>query len=377
MDFSYSEVQQMLQSQVQKFVRERYDFETRNALVASEKGYSEEFWKLFAELGWLAVPFTEEEGGLGGSAIDLMVMMEEFGKANLVEPYTANAVLAGTAVAQLAEGPGKQDLVNSIMAGERQLALAYLEPQSRYNPFNVETLAVAEGDIVKINGSKTGVLGGAVADQFIVIARESGETRDRNGLSAFLVDAEAEGVIRRNYPTVDGKRAAELEFANLRIATNARLGIAGEAATGLQLAVDKATVSACAEAVGALEVLLQKTVEYTKTRKQFGTAIATFQALQHRMADMFIECQLARSIVIMAAMALDSQEGEKEKTRAVSAAKSRLGKAIKVIGQEAIQIHGGIGMTNELDVGHLFKRVTALDLQFGDGEYHTERYASL
>ena len=377
MDFSYSEVQQMLQDQVQKFVRERYDFDTRNVLVASEKGYSEEFWQLFAELGWLAVPFTEDQGGLGGSAVDLMVMMEEFGKANLVEPFTATAVLAGTVAARQSEADGKQDLVSSIMAGELQLALAYLEPQSRYNPFNVQTRAESADNTIILNGCKTGVLGGATAEKFIVIARESGDSRDQKGLSAFLVDSNAGGVSCRPYPTVDGKRAADIEFSNTGIAASARLGAAGDAAESLQAALDKAIVCTCAEAVGALESLLQKTVEYSKTRKQFGTAIATFQALQHRMADMFIECQLARSIVTMAAMALDSQESEKEKSRAVSAAKSRVGKAIKAIGQEAIQIHGGIGMTNELDVGHLFKRVTALDLQFGDGEYHTERYASL
>lgn len=377
MDFSYTEVQQMLQDQVQKFVQKSYDFDTRNSIIASEDGYSKEFWQLFAELGWLAVPFSEEDGGLGGSAIDLMVMMEEFGKANLVEPYTSTAVLCGSLVAALGEGEAKAELLGKIIGGEVQLACAYIEPQSRYNPFNVQTTATVEGDSVTISGKKIGVLNGESADQIIVIARESGETMDQEGLSAFVVDAGTEGVSRRTFATVDGKRAAEIQFDKVRVPVSNRLGASGSAAAGIQYAVDRATVGVCAEAVGALESLLQKTVEYTKTRKQFGTPIATFQALQHRMADMFIECQLAKSIVMMAAMALDSQDSELEKTRAVSAAKSRVGKAIKNVGQEAIQIHGGIGMTEELDVGHLFKRVTALDIQFGDGEYHTERYASL
>jgi len=374
-DFTYTEVQQMLQDQVQKFVQKSYDFETRNQIMESDQGYSKEFWQLFAELGWLAVPFSEEDGGLGGSAVDLIVMMEEFGKANLVEPYTSTAVLCGTLVAGLCEGEQKQELVEKIIGGEIQLACAYIEQQSRFNPFNVETTASVDGDVISLSGKKIGVLNGEAADQFIVIARESGASLDKEGLSAFLVAADAEGLSQRSYPTVDGKRAAEIELNNVPVI--ARLGTGGAAADALQGAIDRATVGVCAEAVGALESLLQRTVEYSKTRKQFGTPIGTFQALQHRMADMFIECQLARSIVMMAAMSLDSQDSADEQTRAVSAAKSRIGKAIKAVGQEAIQIHGGIGMTDELDVGHYFKRVTALDIQFGDGEYHTERYASL
>ena len=377
MDFSYTEVQQMLQDQVQKFVQKSYDFETRNKIVASDEGYSKEFWSLFAELGWLAVPFTEEDGGLGGSAGDLIVMMEEFGKANLVEPYTSTAVLCGSLIADLAEGDQKEELVTGIIGGELQLACAYAEPQSRFNPCNVETSATASGDSIVLEGKKIAVQNGENADKLIVIARESGSATDESGLSAFLVDPNADGVVCRSFPTLDGKRAAEITLSNVAISTGARLGAAGSVAPALRAAIDKATVGVCAEAVGALESLLQKTVEYSKTRKQFGTPIGTFQALQHRMADMFIECQLARSIVMMAAMSLDSDDDAMEKSRSVSAAKSRLGKAIKKVGQEAIQIHGGIGMTEELDVGHLFKRATAIDILFGDGEYHTERYASL
>lgn len=377
MDFSYTEVQQMLQDQVKKFVQKSYDFETRSKLIASEAGYSKEFWQLFAELGWLAVPFSEEDGGLGGSAVDLMVMMEEFGKAMLVEPYTATAVLSGSVIAELGDETRKAELVNSIIGGEIQLACAYAEAQSRYNPLNIQTSASREGDSIVITGKKIAVENGANADKLIVVAREQGEAMDKTGLSAFLVDASADGIVTRGYTTVDGKRAAEIDFNKVKVGDSDRLGASGEAADALLGAIDKATVGISAEAVGALESLLQKTVEYSKTRKQFGTPIGTFQALQHRMADMFIECQLARSIVMMAAMSMDSQDDETTKTKAVSAAKSRVGKAIQKVSQEAIQIHGGIGMTDELDVGHLFKRVTALDIQFGDGEFHTERYASL
>ena len=377
MDFSYTEVQQMLQDSVQKFVIKSYDFDTRNSILKSEKGYSEENWQLFAELGWLAVPFTEEDGGLGGSAVDLMVIMEEFGKANLIEPYMATAVLSGSLVAGLASGDAKAAMLEGIIGGELQLACAIAEPNSRFNSASVATTATVSGDEAVLNGVKIAVANGPNADKLLVTARESGDTRDRDGISVFAVDAGTAGVAIRNYQTVDGKQASEVTLTDVKVPVANRLGEAGAALPAIEAAVNRAIVAVSAEAVGALEVLLQKTVEYSKTRKQFGTPIGTFQALQHRMADMFIQCQLARSIVIMAAMALDSDDSYEEKAKAVAAAKSRVGKAIKDVGQEAIQIHGGIAMTEELDVGHLFKRVTALDLAFGDGDYHTQRYAQL
>lgn len=379
MDFSYTDVQQMLQDSVQKFVQKSYDFDTRNTILNSEKGYSDENWQLFAELGWLAVPFSEEDGGLGGSAVDLMVIMEEFGKANLIEPYTAAAVLSGSLVAELATGEAKTMLVESIIGGELLLASAFAEPGSRFNPGSVATsaAAAADGDDVILNGTKVAVENGPNANKLLVSARESGDVRDAQGISVFVVDASTPGISMRSYQTVDGKMASEVTLTNVKVPASNRLGEAGAALPAIEVATNRAIVAVSAEAVGALEVLLQKTVEYSKTRKQFGTPIGTFQALQHRMADMFIQCQLARSIVIMAAMALDGDDSAEEKARAVAAAKSRIGKAIKDVGQEAIQIHGGIAMTEELDVGHLFKRVTALDLAFGDGDYHTQRFAQL
>lgn len=377
MDFSYTEVQQMLQDQVQRFVQKSYDFETRNKIIATDAGYSQENWSLFAELGWLAVPFTEDDGGLGGSAVDLMVIMEEFGKANVVEPYLPTAVLAGGLIARLADDPRKAQLLEAIMTGETQLACAYAETGSRYNLARVVTSAASEGDGVVINGQKIAVLNAPNADQLLVVARESGEVADRDGLSLFLVDASAEGVSIHGYANIDGKKAAQVKFDNVKVNADARLGEAGAALSALESVIDLATVCVSAEAVGAMEALLQKTVEYSKTRKQFGVPIGTFQALQHRMADMFIECQLARSIVIMAAMQVDSSASDAEKSRAVAAAKSRVGKAIHKVGREAIQIHGGIGTTEELDVGHLFKRVTAIDVMFGDSDFQTERFAAL
>ncbi|HAS47996.1 acyl-CoA dehydrogenase [Gammaproteobacteria bacterium] len=377
MDFSNTEEQQMLQESVQKFVYKSYDFDTRNKIIATEKGFSDENWELFAELGWLTVPFQEEDGGFGGSAVDLVVMMEEFGKAMLVEPFVATTVLAGGLISEQGSAQQKAELLPKIMEGKLQLACAYAEPGSRFNLANIKTSAVADGDNIVLNGSKTAVLNGSNAEVLLVVARESGAATDTTGVSVFMVDATSAGVSIQAFANVDGKKSAEITLKDVSVSATARLGEAGSALSALTAVVDRATLAVSAEAVGAMEAMLHKTVEYSKTRKQFGTAIGTFQALQHRMADMFIECQLARSIAIMAAMKLDGGEDATEKSKSVSAAKSRIGKAINKVGQEAIQIHGGIAMTEELDVGHLFKLVTAAEIMFGNTDYHTERFASL
>lgn len=367
----------MLQESVQKFVHKSYDFDTRKKLIASEQGFSDENWQLFAELGWLTVPFSDEDGGFGGLAVDLMVMMEEFGKAMVVEPFLPTAVLAGGLISTLGSDAQKSSLLPKIMAGEIQLAVAYAEAASRFNLSNVATTAKTEGNEVVLNGTKIIVLNAPNAETLLVTARESGGATDAKGISIFLVDRKASGVTLVDYPTVDDRKAAQVQLNGVRVPASARLGTAGGALPALTKVIDRATVAVCADAVGALEALLTKTVEYSKTRKQFNTPIGSFQALQHRMADMFIECQLARSIVIRAAMKLDGGESEQEKAKAVSATKLRVGKAIRKVGQEAIQIHGGIAMTEELDVSHLFKRITAIDVLFGNGDYHAERFASL
>ena len=377
MDFSYSDEQQMLQESVQKFVIKSYDFDTRKKIVASEKGYSEENWKLFAELGWLTVPFSEADGGFGGRAVDLMVVMEEFGRAMVVEPFVPTAVLGGHLISALGNDSQRQDLIGRIMAGELQIGCGISETNSRYNLARVDTTAKLTGGKVTINGEKLAVLNGGHADLLLVVARDSGQPADRDGISVYVVPGDAKGLKRIAYQNVDGHSAARISLDNVEVPESARLGASGAALTALEKAVDLATVAVAAEAVGAMDSLLQKTVEYSKTRKQFGVPIGTFQALQHRMADMFIECQLARSIVIMAAMKLDSSADDREKTKAVSAAKSRVGRAIRKVGQEAVQIHGGIGITHELDLAHLFKRVTAIENLFGNTDHHTARFAAL
>ena len=377
MDFSYSEEQQMLKESVAKFVQQQYDFDTRNRIAAGGTGYSEENWKLFAELGWLTVPFSEADGGFGDSAVDLMVMMEEFGKAMLVEPYLASVVLSGRLLAALGSERQKAELLPMLMAGNLQLACAWAESGSRYNLANVRLSARSEDGRIILDGTKVNVLNGPSAGKLLVTARESGAAAEREGISVFLVEREANGVHVQDYANLDGGRAAKITFSEVEIPESARLGAPGGAFEALEQVVDHATVAICAQAVGALDSLLQKTVEYSKTRKQFGAHIGSFQALQHRMADMFMECQLARSITVMAAMQLDSSDSAHSKAAAASAAKSRVGKAIRKVGQEAVQIHGGIGMTDELDLAHLFRQVTGLELLFGDADFHTSRFARL
>ncbi|MEX1197681.1 MAG: acyl-CoA dehydrogenase family protein [Pseudohongiellaceae bacterium] len=377
MDFSYSEEQQMLLDSVSRFITNRYDFDTRQKILQRDEGFDPQNWRMFAELGWLTVPFREEDGGFGASAVDLMVVMEEFGKGMVVEPYVPTAVLAGGMVSELGSESVKGELLGPLMEGDLQLALAYAEAGSRYNPANVTTRAEKDGDGYVITGDKILVFNAPSADHIIVVARTAGESCDEQGISAFLVSAGAQGMRQRRYPTVDGHRAAEVHLDGVRVPASALLGEEGAALPALQRVIDRAALAAAAEGLGAMDCLLKKTVEYARTRKQFNTPIGTFQALQHRMAEMFIECQLSRSIVTMAAMTLDSDESEAGKQKSVSAAKSRVGRALRRVGQEAVQIHGGIGMTDELDVGHYFKRVTTLEKLFGDTPFHTQRYALL
>lgn len=376
-DFSYSEEQQMLQDSVQKFVQRHYDFDARRKILGSSEGFSHEYWQLFAELGWLTVPFRAEDDGFGGLATDLMVVMEEFGKAMLVEPFLATAVLGGGLISELGTPEQKAAALPALMSGSLQLAAALAEASSRYNLASVATVARRDGGHYLVNGAKTLVLNAPAAHRLLVSVRTAGDALDPGGVSLLSVDRDAEGVHLQAYATVDGFQAAEVSFDNVRVPVEARLGEEGAAFPALEKVVDRASLAICAEAIGAMDSLLAKTVEYTKTRRQFGTPIAAFQALQHRMADMFIECQLARSIVMMAAMTLDSNVDAVQKQKAVSAAKSRVGRAIRKVGQEAVQLHGGIGITDELDVGHLFKRVTAIETMFGNTDFHTARFARL
>ncbi|WP_299075085.1 acyl-CoA dehydrogenase [uncultured Paraglaciecola sp.] len=373
MDFSLSSEQQMIQDSVARFVRNDYDFESRRKILDSESGFSQKNWALFAELGWLMLPFSEQDGGLGGSMADLMLIMEEFGKGMVVEPFIATTVLAGGLIAECGSQTQKDQYLSQIMAGELHMAFAYAEPQSRYQLNHVTCRASQSDTGFIINGHKSVVLNGNHAEMLVVAARTSGESHDEYGISLFLVDAQHPSVKRKGYANVDGHQAADIWFDNTP--TLELLGEQDNALAAINKIIDKATLAVCAEAVGAMEVALQQTVEYAKTRQQFGRAIGSFQALQHRMVNMFIEHQQAKSILLMAALKMDNNDGVD--ARALSAAKSRIGKAANLVGREAIQIHGGIGMTDELDVGHLFKRLTTIQFLFGSSDNHTKRFASL
>jgi pimeloyl-CoA dehydrogenase small subunit len=376
MDFSLSDEQSLLQDSVARFIQNDYPFEKRQKTVKEELGYSAEHWRTFAELGWLGVPFAEADGGFGGGAVESMIMLEQFGKGLVVEPFLPTVVLAGGALKIAGSAAQKQQYLAGIIEGNVQGALAYAEPQGRYNLADITTTAKRDGDGWVIDGYKAVVLNGPNADVLVVSARMSGGQRDQDGVSLFLVPADAKGISRRDYPTVDALRAAEITFEKVRVAGDALLGEAGAGYAVLEQVIDEGILAVGSEAVGAMEVLYKATVEYCKTREQFGQPIGKFQVLQHRMVDMFMEHEQAKSLMFMAAMRLAEGYGA-EAQKAVSAFKVQVGKSGRFVGQSAIQLHGGMGMTDELSVGHYFKRLTTIDTLFGNVDFHLKRFGRL
>ncbi len=375
MDFSFTEEQSLLQDSVQRFVQNSYEFETRQKLVKTEEGFSRDNWSSFAELGWLALPFAEESGGFGGTAVETMIMMEEFGKGLVVEPYVTTVIMAGSIIEAGGSTAQKEGVLAEIMAGTKLAAVAYVEPQARFNLADVTTSAVASDDGYTLNGFKGVVLGGPSADVLVVPARTSGEQRDRDGITLFLVDASAEGISRRDYPTIDGGRASEVTINNVSVGAGDMLGEAGVGLELLEVGINNGILAVCAEAVGAMEVLYKTTVDYCKTREQFGQPIGKFQVLQHRMVDMFMEHEQAKSLLYMAAIRM-SEDDDVAARKAISALKVQVGKGGRFVGQNAIQLHGGMGMTDELNVGHYFKRITAVETLFGNADFHLKQYSS-
>jgi len=374
MDFSFTQEQVLLRNSVQRFVQDKYSFEARKAILASEEGWRRENWKAFAELGLLAAPFAEEYGGFGGGAIEAMIIMEEFGKGLVVEPYLQTVILCGGLINIAGSKAQKAALLPQIASGDLVLAFAYAEPQGRFNLADLVTKAEKSGDGFVLNGSKAVVAAAPWADKLLVSARTFGGQRDKDGVTIFIVDKMAAGVNRRDYPTIDGQRASEISFENVRLGADAVIGQIGEGLAPLEEVMDRAIAAQCAEAVGCMRVLTDTTVEYCKTRKQFGQPIGKFQVLQHRMADMFMECEQSLSMTYMVNLKLD--ESETERMKAASAAKVQIGKSGRFVGQQAIQLHGGMGMTDELNVGHYFKRLTMIDAQFGNVDYHLKRFAT-
>ena len=369
MNLAPTEEQKLLIESVERFVEKDYPFETRREIAAGEDGFSRENWATFAELGWLAVPFPEDQGGLGGSITDACLIAEQLGRGLVVEPYLWTVVLGG----HLLSRGGRGDLVAQIAEGTLQTAFGFAEPTSRYNLASVETSASEDGGAWTLNGHKAVVFNAPAADTIIVTARTAGDPRDEEGISLFLVDPKAGGVTLRPYPTVDGLRAAEVILEG---APGDLLGEAGAAYPLVEETVDRGIAAVCSEAAGIMHTMLAMTREYTSQRKQFGVPLSKFQVLQHRMADMFNLTEQAISLSWVSAVRA-AGEDPVERARACSASKAFIGKAGRQVGQEAIQMHGGMGMTEEMPISHFFKRLTMIDTLFGNVDHHRRRYSDL
>jgi pimeloyl-CoA dehydrogenase small subunit len=375
MDFSFTEEQTLLRNSVQKFIQNDYTFESRRAIAKSETGWKRENWKAFAELGLLGAPFAEEHGGLGGGPVETMIIMEEFGRGLVIEPYLGTVVLAGGFLRHGGTSEQKEKFIPEIIEGKRVFAFAFAEPQGRYNLADLTVTAKKAGGGYTLNGHKAVAIGAPWADTLVVTARTGGAQRDEKGVSVFLVDKKTKGVSTRDYPTVDGLRASEVTFENVALGAAALVGQEGNGLPLIEQVVDEGIAALSAEAIGAMKVLNDATVEYCKTRKQFGVPIGKFQVLQHRMVDMFMNYEQSVSITYMVTLKLG--EGETKRKKAASAAKVQIGKAGRFIGQNAVQLHGGMGMTDELNIGHFFKRLTMIDTMFGNVDHHLKRYAAL
>ncbi len=375
MDFSLSEEQQLIKDSVDRFVREEYELESRRKYMATDDGFSRENWAKMAELGWMGVSLPEEFGGFDGGPVETMIIMESFGTGLVVEPFFPTVVLGGNFLTKGASDEMKTELLPKLAEGEMMMAFAYAESQSRYNLGDVETTAAKDGEGYVLNGHKAVVINAASADKIVVTARTGGSSRDQDGITVFLVDGDAAGLSRRDYPTVDGLQASELTFENVKVGAEAVLGDVDGGLPLVEEVADHGIAALCAEAVGCMSILLDTTNEYLKTRTQFGVPIGKFQVLQHRAVDMFMEVEQSRSMAYFATLKLD--EDASERAKAASAAKVQIGKGGRYVGQQAVQLHGGMGMTDELNVGHYFKRLTMIEAMFGDQDHHLKKYASL
>jgi alkylation response protein AidB-like acyl-CoA dehydrogenase len=375
MDFTFNEEQTLIQDQVDQFIQKEYDWETRQSLSNSDLGFGDDNWQKFAELGWLGISTSEDCGGFGGSAIESMLIMEAFGKGLVVEPFLETIIMCGGLLDEHGTDHQKSSILESAIEGKMHLAMAYAEPQSRFNLSDVVTEAKEDGDSFVLNGYKSVVMNGPSANKLIVSARTSGAQLDENGITLFLIDGDAEGLNKTNYKTVDGRRASDLTIENVKVTKDDIIGQINDGFMLLDSSIDRAILAISAEAVGAMEVLYKTTVEYTKTREQFGTSIGKFQVLQHRMVDMFMEYEQCKSLLYMATM--KQEEGSTDSKKAISGLKYQVGKAGKFIGQQAVQLHGGMGVTDELNVGHYFKRLTTIGTIFGNTDYHLKKYSSL
>jgi alkylation response protein AidB-like acyl-CoA dehydrogenase len=375
MNFELSEEQQLLADSLRKYLANDYSFDARTKIVASPTGGSEKTWAAFAEMGLLGIPFAEEHGGFGGSAVDVMLVMEALGESLVVEPYWTNVGVAGRLIARGgSEAQGKR-ILPALIQGKQRLAFAHTEAGSRYDLRHVGARAKRAGGGWTLEGEKRAVLHAASAETLIVSARTSGADTDTGGISLFLVDRRAPGVTLKEYRTIDELRAADIWLNDVSVSADALLGGEGQALPLIEEVADYATALLCAEAVGAIRYANDTTLEYLKTRRQFGVPIGTFQALQHRMVEMVISYEQARSMACLACVKADTV-GAAERRRVISAAKIKVADACRHVSQESVQMHGGMGMTEELKVSHTFRRLTMIAQTFGDAEHHLERFAA-
>jgi pimeloyl-CoA dehydrogenase small subunit len=372
MDFDLSEEQRLLKDSVDGLLTDAYDFEQRKKYMKEKGGWSKAIWGKLAEQGLLGLPFSEDDGGFGAGAVETMIVMEALGKAMVLEPYLATIVIGGAFLRHGGSEAQKAAHIPSIIDGSKTFAFAQLEKNSRYDLNDVSTSAKKKGDGWTIDGEKFVVINGENADTLIVTARTAGAQRDKAGIGVFLVPGDAKGIVKKGYPTQDGLHAADISLTGVEVGADAAIGDPGNALALIERVVDEARTAICAEAVGAMDESLKTTVEYLKTRKQFGVPIGSFQTLQHRAADMFVAVEQARSMSMFATMAAEFDDA-KQRATAVAAAKVQIGKSMKFVGQQAVQLHGGIGMTMEAKIGHYFKRLTMIENTFGDTDYHLRR----
>ena len=372
MNFDYTEEQQMVRDSIARFVQDDYDWDTRRAIVDGDEGMSRDNWNTFAELGWLSIPFSEADGGFGGNIVDLSVVMEEMGKGLVVEPFFPTVVLFGGLVARAGDEAQRGAVLENLISGQTLGAFAYVERQSRFEISDCKTTATASDGGFTLNGEKVVVFNGEHADQLVVLARTSGGQFDRDGLSLFLVDANAAGVSKVAYPMMDAQRVANITFDNVQLAADALLGAEGGAMDVVDQVVREALIALAAEAVGIMGTLNAKTLEYTKTREQFGTAIGSFQALQHRMVDTMMAYEQAKSLLFKALCEYKIDPESADTT--IHALKVLIDRNSKLIYGEAIQMHGGMGITDELDIGHYAKRLMMINATFGDGTFHRSEF---
>lgn len=365
------ETRSMLADSVNRFVQGEYTFDDRKRNLKENQGQSPGHWQTFAEMGWLAIPFAEDQGGLGGDITDTLGVMKGFGRGLVTEPYVGVLAAARVLALTAAEGDGAK-LLAGILSGDRQAVFASEEPQSRGNPLAVATRAETDGSGFRLSGEKTAVMHSLTATHVVVSARSDGDYTDHQGIDLFLVELESPGVEVTGYPMIDGHRGANFAFNGVAVSAAQRLTDEGEAAMPVLQAHSESLLMLAAEAVGMMETLVKKTVAYTRTRKQFGVALAEFQVLQHRMAEMYIETTSLANLLTQTAQRWTGSDARQQAVLA-SKLKARLGQAARYVGQQAIQLHGGIGMTDELDIGHYFKRLTSIELQLGNAEWHRKR----